>query len=149
MRRPKSMVSQLNPPLQVKFSINTLMEQVKHVVTKKYEFENRDESIPTANVGTFRKSKFWTKDQKTWFLNWILQRKCQTSDWGLDETNQDDCDGGKRVWLWRWVNVNSTFRIFQTFSSLMQVFQSMVLQSNHPQQVQGFRFNTWWKKSRR
>ena len=60
----------------VKFSIDTLMEELKPVVTERYEFEYQEESISKALIGSFGLSRFCCQDQIKRLLNWIHPYKC-------------------------------------------------------------------------
>ena len=54
------------------FSIQTLLQKTKPVVTENHEFEYRDESILKAFFRIFEPFWFWRKHQKCWFFDRIL-----------------------------------------------------------------------------
>ena len=60
----------------VNFSIDTLMEELKPVVTERYEFEYQEESLSKALIGSFGLLIFCCQDQIKRSLNWIHPYKC-------------------------------------------------------------------------
>ena len=67
------------PCKSLKRSIATLMEEIKIVVSEKYEFEYREESILIAYFEIFGLAGFWGKEQNE-FFNSTLFYKCKAFD---------------------------------------------------------------------
>ena len=56
----------------VKFSIDNLLAEIKHVVMEKDEFEYKDELLLVAISGVSGFSRFSCRDQNQWLFNRLL-----------------------------------------------------------------------------
>ena len=79
-------------------SIEILMEEVKPIVIRKFEFEHPNKSIVISLCEFLRiKSKFWCKEKKSNILKWILRYKQKIFVWNLDEWREPQIFGEKWV----------------------------------------------------
>ena len=62
-------------PKSVELSVQTLLEEIKTVVTQKYQLEYREKSILTALFDILDYKKNWWNYQRDWIFNRILLSK--------------------------------------------------------------------------
>ena len=84
--------------LSPKLSIETLKEEMKHVVAEKHEFHNREESIPIAILGVYGLLGIWWTDYKNRCWHWKLLYMMKAFDWELDR-GQAGSYGESWVWI--------------------------------------------------
>ena len=73
----------------VMFKIETMVEEIKLLLTFKDEFEYGDISIKTASFAITGQSAFRIREQNHLFFNRILLHKVSAVNWDFDGTNQD------------------------------------------------------------
>ena len=86
-----------------------MVDEIKHVVTKEYEFYYRVHSNLFAPLRKFRPSRFWSKHQNKCSINLIFLFKYNFSDWFLDGGNHFCCYWETLVHTSGWTKNNSFF----------------------------------------
>ena len=71
-------------------SIETMMEEIEHLIPETYEFENRENWKTMAFFGIFGLSGFSCENQNPWCFNRILHYKCKVSiETSMEEIKRD------------------------------------------------------------
>ena len=76
----------------VEYSIETLVKEIKLVLTSEDDFDYGVKSIWTASSGNFGLTEFWTREKIHMFFENILPYKFLVFNWNLVEKEQDGRD---------------------------------------------------------
>ena len=128
-------------PTSVKFSIETLIEQIQSVTTDKHAFESRITSKLKAAFELFGGSRLTQKYQKQ-FSHWLLLHQSKVFEWDLHGWNQRCIYLKTRVRRATYIKIDNIFWKLWIIQLLMQGTESTIFQVNGSPQVGIFRLRS-------
>ena len=111
------------------FSIVTLVEEMKLVVTAKDDLKFPEKARRILPYATFGLSTLWSEDEEFCFFNQKKSYKNETSDSHVHAGSQACSDREKRISISRRIFTNNTFSNFGTIRGQRQETRSTILRA--------------------
>ena len=131
-----------------KFSMPTLIEEIKHVVLMKNEVEFREKSKISCSFWKLRTVMILMQERKQWFCSWMFVYKCCVFGWNFDGGNWTGDGSELNFWLSRQIRMNGTFWDICFVTNPMHGSKQKVCWMNRPLKTKSVLWRLWSVESK-